>query len=127
MPNEPAYDIADFISCCNNNPEKVYMIGNTLKDAQTVFRLYTKHDVLEFIGNDGLETINFINSKLWEKNPDPTVAIFVDAYEFMTGGILGYIAFFKNKMENWVIKSFHQSNENSGIMADALRKAGVIK
>jgi hypothetical protein len=57
------------------------------------------------------------------------VKIFVDVYEFMTGGILGYIAFFKNKTGNWVIKSFHQSDEeSSGIMEDAFRKAkGVIK
>jgi hypothetical protein len=123
MSNEPAYDIADFILCCDNNPEKVYMIGNTLKDAQTVFHLHTQPEVLKFIANNGLEKINFINSKPWEKNPDLTVKIYVDAYEFMTGGILGYIAFFKNKMEHWVIKSFHQSDERGGIMEYAFRKA----
>jgi hypothetical protein len=130
MPNEPAYDLADFITCCGNNPEMVYMIDNALADAQNIFHLYTQPEVLEFIANNGLEKIIFLNSKPWERNPDPTVKIFVDAYEFMTGGILGYIAFFKNKMGNWVIKSFHQSNERSGIMEEALRKAkekGVIK
>jgi hypothetical protein len=50
-------------------------------------------------------------------------AIFVDAYEFMTGGILGYIAFFKTKKGEWVIKSFHQSDERSGIMENAIRTA----
>jgi hypothetical protein len=58
------------------------------------------------------------------------VEILVDAYEFMTGGILGYIAFFKNKKGDWVIKSFHQSKERSGIMENAMMIAkakGIIK
>jgi hypothetical protein len=123
MPNKPAYNLGDFILGCDKNPEGIHMFGDTLKDAQNIFHLNTKSAVLEFIANNGLEDINFINTKLWEKNPDPTVKIFVDAYEFMTGGILGYIAFFKTKKGEWVIKSFHQSNERSGIMEDAFRMA----
>jgi hypothetical protein len=123
MPNKPTYNLDDFIMSCDNNPERIYMIGNALADAQNVFHLHTQPAVLKFIANNGLEKIKFINSKPWEKNPDPTVKIFVDAYEFMTGGILGYIAFFRNKKGDWVIKSFHQSDERSGIMEDAFRKA----
>ena len=130
MLDKPTYKLEDFIRCCDENPEKVYMIGNTLKDAQNIFHLHTEPEVLQFIANNGLKENKFINSKSWEKNPDPTVKIFVDAYEFMTGGILGYIAFFKNKKGDWVIKSFHQSDERSGIMEDAFRKAkekGIIE
>jgi hypothetical protein len=123
MSNEPTYNLEDFIVCCDKNPEGIHMIGDTLKDAQNIFRLYTKSAVLEFIANDGLENIIFINTKPWEKNPDSTVRIFVDAYEFTTGGILGYIAFFKNKKGEWVIKSFHQSDERSGVMENAFRIA----
>jgi hypothetical protein len=123
MPNEPTYSLEDFIVCCDKNPEGIHMIGDTLKDAQNIFHLNTKTAVLEFIANDGLENIIFINTKPWEKNPDPEVKIFVDAYEFMTGGILGYIAFFKTKKGEWAIKSFHQSDERSGIMENAFRMA----
>ncbi|MHC6203552.1 hypothetical protein ACYULU_10205 [Breznakiellaceae bacterium SP9] len=70
-----------------------------------------------------LRILNFLTQNLGEKNPDPLVEIFVDAYKFMTGGILGYIAFFKSKKGAWVIKSFHQSNERSGIMENAFRIA----
>jgi hypothetical protein len=123
MPNKPTYSLDDFIACCDKNPEGIHMIGDTIKDAQNIFHLYTKPAVLKFIANNGLEKITFINTKLWEKNPDPAVKIFVDAYEFMTGGILGYIAFFKTKKGEWVIKSFHQSDEHGGIMENAIRIA----
>jgi hypothetical protein len=122
MANQPTYNLTDFITCCNENPEAIHMIGNALKDAQGIFHLHTESDVLEFIANDGLENIKFVNTKPWEKNPDPT-DIFVDAYEFTTCGILGYIAFFKNKKGTWVIKSFHQSDERTGIMENAIRIA----
>lgn len=120
MPNKPTYNLEDFITCCDKNPDGIHLINDTLKDAQNIFHLYTKANVLEFIANDGLEEINFINTKLLEKNPDPTIKIYVDAYEFMTGGILGYIAFFKNKKDKWVIKSFHQSDRRGGIMESAI-------
>ncbi|MDR0364992.1 MAG: hypothetical protein LBH92_08270 [Bacteroidales bacterium] len=130
MPDKPAYNLVEFVTCCDKNPEEVYMIGNALRDARNIFHLHTEPDVLKFIANNGLENVSFINSSLWRKNPDPVVEIFIDAYEFMTGGILGYIAFFKNIKGKWVIKSFHQSNERGGIMEAALKKAkekGFIK
>jgi hypothetical protein len=123
MPKEPTYSLEDFIAYCDKNPEGIRMIDDALEDARNIFHLNTKSAVLEFIANDGLENIKFINTKLLEKNRDPEVKIFVDAYEFMTGGILGYIAFLKNKKGGWVIKSFHQSDERSGIMENAFRIA----
>jgi hypothetical protein len=122
MPNKPAYNLEDFITCCDKKPDEIQMFDDAIKDAQYIFHLYTRNDVLAFIANNGLEKITFINTKPWEKNPDPT-DIFVDAYEFITGGILGYIAFFTNKKGKWVIKSFHQSDERSGIMENAVRIA----
>jgi hypothetical protein len=65
----------------------------------------------------------FFITKLWGNNPDPTTKIYVDAYQFMTGDVLGYIAFFKNKNSDWVIKSFHFSNERGGIMENAMKIA----
>jgi hypothetical protein len=124
------YVLADFITFCRRSPEKVYVFDVALKNAQEIFRLNTELDLLDFIANNGLEEIEPVNTKLWENNPDPTNKIYVDAYQFITGGILGYIAFFKNKNNDWVIKSFHLSNERSGIMENAIKTAqakGYIK
>jgi hypothetical protein len=123
MSDKPAYNLTDFIMCCAKKPGEIHVLGQALKDARDIFHLHTEPELVEFIANNGLEDIDFFNSKPWEKNPDPLVKIFVDAYEFLTGGILGYIAFFKNKKGAWVIKSFHQSNERSGIMENAFKVA----
>ena len=122
MPSKNAYEIEEFIECCSKHPEKVVVTEDALKDAQSIFRLYTKPELLNFIGNGGMEKLAFVNSKPLEKSPFPE-APFIDAYEFYTHSILGYIAFFKSpKNGKWVIKSFHQSENRSGIMEDAMLK-----
>jgi hypothetical protein len=114
MVTKPAYDIADLILCCDENPERVHLIGKTLEDAQNIFKLHTAPEIKKFIVNNGLEKLTFINTKRWKNNPNPRTPILVDAYEFETGKISGYIAFFMNKKGEWTIKSFHQSNDCSG-------------
>jgi hypothetical protein len=120
-----AYSLDEFIDCCGKNPTKVFPINNVVKDAQNIFHLNTKSELLDFIGNGGLEEIEYLNTKPWENNPDKKSLIYVDAYQFKTMNILGYIAFFSNR-GNWIIKSFHRSNEYNPIMEIALRKAGLI-
>jgi hypothetical protein len=130
MPARSAHDLAEFVDCCVREPKKIQVLDSAMKDAQNIFHLYTKANLLAFIANGGMEDMVLINTKPWENNPDPANPVYVDAYHFITGGVLGYIAFFKNKMDIWVIKSFHQSNERSGIMEQAVlaaRKRGIIE
>ena len=121
MPGKKAYEIDEFIECCSKHPEQVVVMGDVLKDAQSIFHLYTKPELLGFIGNGGMEKLEFVNSKPLEKNIF-TVAPVIDAYEFYTRSILGYIAFYKSPNGKWVIKSFHQSENRSGIMEEAILK-----
>jgi hypothetical protein len=121
----PAYKLDELVDRCGKNPDGVVLINTVLKDAQKIFRLNTKNDLLEFISNNGLEDIEFINTKPWEKNPDKENVVYVDAYSFRTMNILGYIAFFKSR-DKWIIKSFHQSDEHNTVMEIALKKAGLI-
>ena len=44
--------------------------------------LYPKSKLLNFIYNNGLEDLTFINTRDWEKNPNANTKIKVDAYEF---------------------------------------------
>lgn len=119
----PSYDFTAFKKACMNKTD-VFIVSQALKDANNIFNLRTKNDLLEFIGNDGLEDLHFINTKEWEKNPDRSLKIQVDAYEFKTMNILGYIAFlYSPHTKKWIIKSFKQSENRSDIMKIALEEA----
>lgn len=121
------YKNNDFINACSNDPKNVIPIGNVLRDASEDFNLRTKSNLLKFISNNGLEDLQFINTKNWEKNPNKSNPIKVDAYEFRTMDRLGYIAFFYNdKTNKWIIKSFHLSDNRNPTMMIALQKAGLM-
>jgi hypothetical protein len=122
----PEYSFNEFKRCCVENPFAVKILKQPEDDAK-FFGLKTKGEIKNFIGNDGLENLNFINTKEWENNPDKSFTILVDAYEFRSRYKLGYIAFmFNNKTGFWIVKSFHPSINNNFLMALALRKAGII-
>jgi len=124
----PYYNFGDFKRACGCNTDDVIPINNVLRNAGDDFNLNTKAQLLDFIDNDGLEDLRFVNTKDWDHNPDPTNVIKVDAYEFRTMHTLGYIAFMRNnKTEKWIIKSFHLSNTRSMAMFAAFQKAKLIK
>lgn len=106
----PAYTFNDFVSACANGEKNVYVIKSAQESASTDFNLKPASAVLAFIANDGLEQPKFINSAIWENNPDEKTTIMVDAYEFVTGSTLGYIAFlYQPKTSKWLIKSFKKN------------------
>lgn len=123
----PKYDIGDFFKCCNERKNEVIPLNPVPADAESCFGLKTKSELLDFIGNNGLEDLQFVNTKEWENNPNKKETIWVDAYEFRSMYKLGYIAFMYNeKTSKWLIKSFHLSENRNNAMAIALRKAGLI-
>ncbi|MCI5218583.1 MAG: hypothetical protein D3914_05190 [Candidatus Electrothrix sp. LOE2] len=124
----PYYNFEDFKEACGKDFSNVLLIGFVRKDADDQFNLASKSKLLEFINNDGLESLKFVNTKPWEKNPDRQQEIFVDAYEFRSLTKLGYIAFmYSQKTSKWIIKSFHLSKNQNTTMQDALARAGVIQ
>ena len=103
MPSNYQFD--EFIHACGEQG-KVIFIANSANDARIDFGLNTKQDVLNFIANDGLEEAFYINTKIWEKNPDPAHPVMVDAYSFYSGAKPGYLAFLLSPTNKWIIKSF---------------------
>ena len=108
------YRYADFKEACENDRDNVIPINNVLENARNDFTLNTKSHLLDFIQNDGLENLTFINTKDWENNPNKDIPIMVDAYEFTSMYKLGYIAFMHTDETNkWLIKSFHLSSNGN--------------
>lgn len=115
-----AYSLNDFKAACRRK-KRVIATKDALRDAEMTFNLKTQDEVLDFIGNDGLQDQVLKNRKLWEKNPNPELKIMVDAYTFKNGGIPGYIAFYYNPLtKNWIIKSFKLNRESSFPLWNAL-------
>lgn len=122
----PYYDFSEFKKACERTPGKVFPIDNVPRDARDIFNLSGKTQLLEFIANDGLQDLRFVNSKPWENNRDKNNPVMVDGYEFRTLGKLGYIAFMQS-LGNWIIKSFHLSNNSNLTMLDELKRIGWVK
>jgi hypothetical protein len=83
---------------------------NAMKTAKSDFKLFTPKLILRFIANSGLENLKFIRAKSLEKNPFPDEVI-VDSYQFTSGLIYGYLAFYRYKTYAWYIKSFKKNTE----------------
>lgn len=119
------YNFENFKKACKNKG-LISISENVRADADNYFRLRTKKDILDFIENDGLEDLVFINTKSWENNPNKKKIIMVDSYEFRSSGKLGYISI---KCNNgiWTIKSFHLSGDMNYAMRNAINKLDIIK
>jgi len=123
----PYYKFGDFKKACGEDKNSVVPIGAVQKDAEDIFNLRTKTQLLEFISNNGLEDLEFQNEKIWDKNPNKSNPIRVDAYEFRSMFKLGYIAFMYNSQtKKWIIKSFHLSKNMNPTMKFALQEAGLL-
>lgn len=106
--NQPTYNFDDFVADCTK--ATVFITKNAALTARSDFNLNTQKNTLHFISNGGLEKPSFINSRIWENNPNPEKIIMVDAWEFFSGYIYGYIAFFHQPLTNkWIIKSFKKN------------------
>lgn len=124
----PYYNISEFIDVCGRSKEDIILIGSVLGDARNHFNIDSKIKLLDFINNNGLEELSFVNTKDWDKNPDKNTPIKVDSYKFQSMNKLGYIAFMYSKTtKKWLIKSFHLSDDRNNTMELALRKSGLLR
>lgn len=107
----PAYNLKEFETICAKPKSHgvVLVRQEAANDARIDFGLDTRQKVIKFIGSGGLERPRLINSIPWEKNPEPSNKIMVDAYEFYSGRIFDYMAFLYNPIKKiWLIKSFKE-------------------
>lgn len=81
----PHYKINDFIGDCAMGTSKAFVTVGAQITAEADFNLPTQKHVLEFIANSGLEKPKLINSEVWDKNPEPSNVIMIDAYSFYSG------------------------------------------
>lgn len=109
----PEYSFDEFKRCCIENPMNVIPWRPAERDADKIFGLKTRSELLNFIGNDGLEELTFYNKSMYYDKLGNPLDIFIDEYEFKSGSKLGYIAFMYNKkIGQWFIKSFHRSKNS---------------
>ena len=123
----PEYVFETFRQVCDTSPSDVIPIDPVPETAERDFQLRSRRDLLAFIANNGMEQLTFVNTKDWERNPNPNTPIPVDGYTFMSSFKKGYFAYFFNpKTKKWIIKSFHLSDDASTIMSAALIRAGLV-
>ena len=121
------YHYNDFKEACCKNENSVIPINTVLQNAEKDFNLSPRSGLLSFICNDGLEDIQFVNTKDWENNPRPKSPIKVDGYKFRSRSKSGYIAFMFNTITNkWILKSFHLSKDRDCTMISAFERLGNI-
>lgn len=107
----PVYDFCEFVNACGDT-NKVNVASEAQDNAREHFKLKTKTILLNFIYTGGLESPSHINTKVWEKNPNPSIRIMVDAYSFFSGLKYGYIAFrFNPVLKTWFVKSFKPNTD----------------
>jgi len=125
----PTYLLEEFVGACARG--EVTVLGPALSTAPSDFQLATVTDVLEFIGYGGMENPEYLNSKLWMKNPNPPNLIFVDAYSFFSGPDYGYVAFMRGATGRWLLKSLKKNGEpppnKFPPFLEQCKKAGLTK
>lgn len=122
-----AYVINDLIKACREI-NQVVVLDIAQRSAREDFKLQTKRAIIDFISNDGLESLCYINTKPWMNNPDKSCPIMVDAYSFYSGPTQGYIAFFFNpKTNKWLIKSFKCNRDSVPRNNKFIDQLSVIK
>lgn len=73
MSKQPYYDFGAFLKACRVRVRPCVVVLKKAQDsARNDFGLKTSGEILRFIANGGLQQLEFINSKPWEKNPDPS-------------------------------------------------------
>jgi hypothetical protein len=103
----PHYDLKVVIKSCSKIGA-VRFTKAAREDAKKHFRFNTEAQLIAFIANFGLVDLKFDNSNPLEKGPEQDIGKPVDGYTFKIGNQYGYIAFYYNFKDIWIIKSFHK-------------------
>jgi len=113
MSRTPFYNLKDFIAACSNE-QNVVVPRSVLDDAQRLFNICTKKQLLEAINIEDIKIGVFVNCNELEKNNYKdgmgcTIPVLVDAYYFQYSNEDGYLAFHLIPIppNKWRLKSFH--------------------
>jgi hypothetical protein len=110
-----AYQFNEFVAACATTTIWVHVTGGALETASAYFNLMTALAVQEFIGNGGLEHVAYIRTAPFENWRGPPPAPLVDSYRFQSGpSKRGYLAFFVNHKNQYVIKSLKKDDRFGG-------------
>lgn len=122
----PTYDFNDFKRACGKK-SNVFVWKHAKENAAEFFNLKTEDRLLDFIHSDGLENLMFQDTETLRLEISDKGSI-IDAYEFRTGNLLGYIGFYRSKITgNWIIKSFKLSRKMIFTIADTFDSALKLK
>ena len=119
MSGTPFYKLNDFINACSDE-RRVTVTRSVLEDAQRLFNLRSKKQILDAIYSENVEINDLVNSRELEKNKykdktGATIPVYVDAYYFTYTGEEGYLAFYLTPLppNKWLLKSFHEPQKDS--------------
>lgn len=117
-----SYDIHTFIHACKAK-KKVFVSRGAQEDASRDLGLHGTNEILFFLAFGGLDCeLEFVNTKEWENDPDPSHMTKVDAYTFLSDYKRCYLAFLRfSPTGNWLIKSLHLEPGSNEIMVHALK------
>lgn len=105
--NGPYYNLSDFITACSSLGA-VIIKTDARSDAERFFNLKPDSRIFGYIANGGLHNHKHDNTRPLEKGPPQDIGKPVDGYTFEDGPSKpGYIAFYFNFKNIWVIKSLH--------------------
>lgn len=98
--------LAAFLLACRTTPSLVRILPECKFSA---WNIQSPKALIEFIANEGLERLLYLNTADWKNGPPNVVPpLTVDSYEFYSGPRAGYIAFIWQRItERWLLKSFH--------------------
>jgi hypothetical protein len=104
----------EFVDTCAENPGKIHLWLDVVKDAGKYFNLHTEGELISFIGNKGLLEVRFLEKKPLDVNKRKDVEIIVFSFEFKAIKKFGYLAIYRALVNNhFVIKSFHLSHQQT--------------
>jgi hypothetical protein len=101
--SKPQYDLNDFIEVCKNNV--VIVTYKAQMTAREELKLNTKEDILQYIASFENEKFEYIKTTDSEQQPGNII----DVYSIKAKTPV-YLAFQKNKIGKWIIKSFKKDD-----------------
>lgn len=110
--DSPEHLLEDLIKACKDGgTQQVFVSKGAQQDAASDFNLHRMDDIINFIGNGGLEDMTYKFSETRNNNPDQSNPQWIDVYHFKSIKTHGYFAFFKGP-DKWIIKSFKKNKED---------------
>ena len=111
------------MNVCQDSPKHVFVWKPAVADAERLLKLVGDKQIIDFIGNGGLENPTVVNKPPFLDRNGNDLGMTIHAYKFASNLIQMYIAFFYNeKQVKWNLKSFHEPNDPRPTLGDKLQE-----